>query len=132
MSQRRWVWSMLVLACLGGCSSSRYVVQPSIGSATTTDLEAELERGDWIKVETRGGGIYNGEFVRVDATILYMDIDPYNSVQVLRLARQGIVSIEEKSPHLGHTVLAVTGLACAVYLVLVVSIANSLKNTALD
>ena len=34
------------------------------------DIDTELERGDRVRVEMRDGGIYDCEFVRVDAAAL--------------------------------------------------------------
>lgn len=132
MKKRSGIWLMLVLACLGGCSSGRYVVGPPTGSASKADLEAELQYGDWIRVEMRDGGVYDGEFVRADGVTLFMDIDPYNSIQFVSLARQDIISIEKKSFHLGRTVLAAAGVASAVGVLIYIAFLNSLMNMGLD
>jgi len=114
---------MLVLACLGGCTTGHYVVEPWTRTGTLPHVETELAHGDWIKVMMASGETYYGEFIRVDATTLYMDIDPYNAVEMARLSRQDIVSLDKRTFHFGYTVLTTvivtaTVIATALYIAL--------------
>ena len=95
---RLLVWLMLVLTCLGGCTSTRTVMPLREGTVDSVGLTKVLKRGDWVKVRTIDGTLYKGEVAALGHDSISLDLKPkYRSDEILVLAHEDIAGIEKVS-----------------------------------
>jgi hypothetical protein len=119
MSKHIGVWFMLILACLGGCSTSRTIISAESNPAASTDLLAELDPGDWISVHQANGDKYKGVVTSLGENFVSLNIDPFHtSGEIVTISRDDIILLKHDTPNRSETVLRILGTTAIIYLAL--------------